>query len=188
MPSQQLNPNFIILNGFAGSGKSSLGKKYIEEHPLGLLIEGDQIIVNMGDWLEHEAEARQNVFELTKSMASTILSRGYDVVVPYLVVDNSHISAFEQIATEHSARFFNFLLFNDQEEAVARLMERGTWGEAGLDPLSEKDLPEINELYSQMEAALEHQPGIIKIDQSGKTIDDSYAEILEHISRSSTNL
>jgi predicted kinase len=175
----------IILNGFAGSGKSTIGKRYIADNPLALLIEGDELIVNMGQWLEHEPKARENVFELAKSLLSTHLSRGYDVIIPYLVTSASHIDAFRQIATECGASSFNFLLFNERDVAVARLLERGTWGEAGLDPLGEKDMPEIISLYDQMEAQLEAQKDVIIIRQQSRSIDDTYAAILESINTKS---
>lgn len=179
-------PNFIILNGFAGSGKTTVGKRYISEHPLALLIEGDELIINMGQWLNHEAEARSLIFELTKSLAKTHLTQRHDVVLPYLVVDSSHIDSFRQIAEEQGANFFNFLLFNQKEEAIGRLLERGTWGEAGLDPLSKKDLPEITQLYDNMEAALEKQQNVIKINQTGRSPDNTYELILQSILGSST--
>ena|ERR1700757_4684134 len=180
-------PNFVLLNGFAGAGKSTLGKKYISEHSLALLVEGDEIIVNIGDWIKRETEARQIIFELIKGMVAAHLSRGYDVVLPYLVVDSAHIDAFEQIAAQHEAQFFNFLLFNERDEAINRLMQRGTWGEAGLDPLSEKDLPDIEALYDKMETQLERQRNIVKIDQQGRNVNDTYDAILQHISSSRTS-
>ena len=169
--------NLILLNGFAGSGKSTIARRYIDEHPLSLLIEGDELIVNMGQWLEHEPQARDLVYAHLQHIAATHLTAGYDVVLPYLVTDASHVKAFEQIAATHHANFFNFLLFNEKEQAIARLLERGTWGEAGLDPLSDKDMPEISRLYDAMEQQLESQKGIIIVNQAKFSVDESYEYI-----------
>ena len=38
----------ILLNGFAGAGKTTLARKYIDSHPLSIVIEGDELIVNIG--------------------------------------------------------------------------------------------------------------------------------------------
>jgi DNA transposition AAA+ family ATPase len=54
-------PKLILLYGFASSGKTTLSKKYISEHPLALSIEGDQIINMMGQWRANENEARELV-------------------------------------------------------------------------------------------------------------------------------
>lgn len=167
----------ILLNGFAGSGKTTIGKEYINEHPLTLLIEGDELIVNIGQWLSYELEARGHVFELTKVMTKTHLAAGRDVVLPYLVVDASHVVAFEQIAKSHDADFYEFLLFNGKDTAIKRLMKRGTWGEAGQDPLAEKDKPVIEALYDTMESQLEHRKDAVRIVMDGKTVEAVYDEL-----------
>lgn len=51
-------PKFILLNGFAGAGKTTIAKRYLADHPLAFLIEGDELIVNLGHWLELEEKAR----------------------------------------------------------------------------------------------------------------------------------
>lgn len=173
-------PKLILLNGFAGAGKSAIGKRYITDHPLALVIEGDELIVNLGNWLEREGEARELVYEMIKNLIVIHLSKGHDVVLPYLVTDSRHIKEFESMAADTNATFYNFLLFNEKEVAIKRLLERGTWGEAGTDPLSEKDMPEIERLYDVMEQQLEHQGAVIIIDQTGLSIDGTYAQIMRH--------
>lgn len=173
-------PKLILLNGFAGAGKSTIGKRYITDHPLALVIEGDELIVNLGNWLEREGEARELVYEMIKNLIVIHLSKGHDVVLPYLVTDSRHIKEFESMAADTNATFYNFLLFNEKEVAIKRLLERGTWGEAGTDPLSEKDMPEIERLYDVMEQQLEHQGAVIIIDQTGLSIDGTYAQIMRH--------
>jgi predicted kinase len=174
-------PNLILLNGFAGAGKSTIGRRYIADHALAFLIEGDELIVNIGSWLEHEDEARELVYEMTKSLLAVHLSRGYDVVLPYLVTNNLHIKEFESIAVNNGATFHNFFLANDKGVAIQRLLDRGTWGEAGTDPLSDKDMPEIERLYDAMEKQLEHQDYIVVINQTGLSIDETYDKILQMI-------
>lgn len=174
-------PRLILLNGFVGAGKSTIAKKFINDNPLALLIEGDELIVNIGDWLANEPEARNMVYELTKAMVRTHLATGHDVVLPYLVTEQAHVQAFEKLATECTASFYNFLLHNDKETAIANLFRRGTWGEAGQEPLSEKDLPIAHELYTRMEQALEHQSNSILIMQSGRDEQSTYDEIKKHL-------
>jgi predicted kinase len=176
-----IRPKLILLNGFAGSGKSTIAKKYIQDHPLALLIEGDELIVNLGNWLQQEPEARQIVFELTKGLVSTHLSGGHDVVLPYLVTDGTHIAAFQRIAQDTGADFYSFLLHNEKETAITNLLKRGTWGKAGTDPLGEKDMPTILDLYERMESQLEHQENVAVIDQNGHSAEETYAQVLEHL-------
>jgi predicted kinase len=172
----------IFLNGPAGIGKSTIAQKYIDEHPLAISINGDDIIVMIGQWLAHEEEARKYMFELTKSMTDTYLRTGYDVLLPYLLVHPEQADAFEAIVKSHGAKFYEVVLFADKEASIERLMERGTWGEAGVPPLTEKDKPIIEELYDNMETALHYRPNTIKINSIKNDIDGTYRQFLEAIS------
>lgn len=84
-----------MLYGFAASGKSTLAKKFIDENPLAVAIEGDQIIGMIGQWRNNEDEARRLVFEHTKSIASNHLQVGYDVIIPYLLNDVTDSASFD---------------------------------------------------------------------------------------------
>ncbi len=175
-------PKVILLNGFAGSGKTTIGRMYVDNHPLAMVIEGDELIVNIGDWIDHEDDARDLIFALTKSMLATTLQGGHDTVLPYLVTNASHVAEFEQIAREHNADFYEFYLATHKDHAVQRLLNRGTWGEAGLPPLAKEDLPQINELYDRMERTLEKRPNQIHIQIKEGSPIETYQEALKHIS------
>lgn len=177
-------PRVILLNGFASSGKTTIGKEYINEHPLALLIEGDELIVNIGQWLPHESESRVLIFELTKAMIAAHLASGHDVIVPYLVLDASHIVAFEAIAKQAGADFYEYMLFNGRETAIERLMKRGEWGEPGQDPITEKDKPVIEALYDTMESQLEHRKDTLKIVMDGKSVQAVYDELKSYLNNS----
>lgn len=174
-------PKFILLNGFAGSGKTTIAQRYITEHPLALVVESDELIVNLGQWLKNESEARVLVFEMIKSLVSMHLSKGHDVILPYLVTDARHSTEFELIATQHGASFYNVLLDNQKEVAIQRLLARGTWGEAGTDPLADKDVPEIDRLYNLMEQQLNYQDAVIIIDQTDMSVDDTYGQVIKNV-------
>ena len=169
----------ILLNGFAGSGKTTIAKKYIGVNPFTLVIEGDEIITNIGGWVRREKEARLLIFELTKSMLGTHLQSGNSVVLPYLVTNPSHIDVFKEIAEKNNASFHEITLLNDREVAIKRLLDRGTWGEEGLDPLSEKDIPEIEKLYDNMSSALEKRPNSKTIEITEGDIEETYRRVLE---------
>ncbi|QQG50921.1 MAG: AAA family ATPase [Candidatus Saccharibacteria bacterium] len=157
-------PKLILLNGFAGAGKTTVAKMYIADHPLAMVIEGDELIVNMGSWQANEDEARRLLFLLTKAMARTYLVEGRDVLLPYLVTSAGDVDEFEKIAKDIGAEFYEFILHNDRPTAIARLLERGTWGEAGQPPISDDELPVIEDLAARMERELEKRPGAIRIN------------------------
>ena len=174
----------ILLNGSAGVGKTTISKMYLDEHPLALSIEGDQIIGMMGQWRKHESVARELVFEHTKSMLATHLKSGHDVLLPYLLIDSSHASAFEKIVNKHNVIFYEVILLVDKGEATTRLLERGVWGEEGSNKLTEKHKPEIETLYNKMLTELNKRPNTIKIGVEKGNATGTYAKLLKVVSGS----
>lgn len=103
-------PKAILLNGFAGLSKTTIARMYVDSHPLAMVIEEDELIVNIGSWLDHEDRARELVFELIKKMLETALGRGHDVILPYLVLDADRVIELEDIAKNLNAHFYEFYL------------------------------------------------------------------------------
>ncbi len=174
-------PKLILLDGFAGVGKTTLAKRYVADHPLAMDLEGDEIIVMLGQWLKHEDKARELLFELGKAMVATHLASGHDVVVPCLPTNAEHQQAFEDIARSDGAQFFEVVLVAEREEAIQRLLKRGTWGEEGTDPLTEADLPIIEKLYDDMDRTLAERPNAIRIPSVEDGHDDTYQRFLRAV-------
>lgn len=172
-------PKLVLLYGFASSGKTTLSKKYLSEHPLSISIEGDQIISMMGQWRENEDEAREIVFEDTQAIVRIHLAKSRDVLLPYLLTDHRHAETFEKIAEEMSAYFFEVKINTERSDAIERLLIRGTWGEEGSPELTEADLLEINALYDAMEKAMSHRSNVQMISSDLGDIDGTYSKFIE---------
>ncbi len=175
-------PKIILLNGFAGSGKTTIARMYVDNHPLSMVIEGDELIVNIGDWLNNEDKARDLIFILTKNMISTAIKAGHDIILPYLVSKAANVVEIEQIAHGHDANFYEFYLATNKEHAIQRLVNRGTWGEAGLPPLTKEDLPMIEDLYNRMDGELHKRPNQIHIKVKEGSPLETYQNVLKYIS------
>jgi predicted kinase len=171
----------IVLNGFAASGKTTIAKKYIAEHSMSMALEADAIVDNIGDWANHQEEVRQLTFELTKAMLRAYLPSGHDVVLPYLVTNAEEVQEFESIAKACEADYYEFVLHNERAEAIARLLKRGKWGEETSPPLTEKDMPEIENLMDRMESALKKRPHAIIIQLKGHDANTTYSQLLQRI-------
>ncbi len=176
MPASKL----ILLNGFAASGKSTIAKRYIDNHPLALAVEGDTIIVNIGQWNAHEQEARALMYTITRTLAATHLASGHDVVLPYLLTNPMHADAFKQLALDSKASYYEVLLLDEKSVAVDRLIQRGSWGEPGLPPLTDSDLPVIGDLYDRMIEAAKGRD-MITIRPSHGDIEGTYQELVRAI-------
>jgi predicted kinase len=166
-----IRPKVILLNGFAGSGKTTIAKMFTDNHSLAMRIEADELIVTIGDWLSHEDEARTIVDALIKKMLETATLLGHDVIIPYLVSNSVTADAFKQIAEDTGSDFFEFYLKTDRHTALRRLLARGTWGEAGSPPITSNDIPLINNIYDQMETTLRSRLAytMIKVEEGNPT-------------------
>jgi predicted kinase len=171
-------PKLILLEGFAGSGKTTIAKRYIDEHPLAMNLEGDELITMVGQWLQHEDEARVLVFALSKAMVTTCLESGKDIVVPYLPTHPDHARDFEHIAHKVGATFCEIILAVDRHDAIERLLQRGSWGEAGTEPLTNADMPVIDDLHDRMTTALEHRHNAARITSTYGDPEDTYRQFL----------
>lgn len=176
-------PTLILLNGPAGIGKTTIAQRYIDEHPLALAVNGDDIIVMLGQWLRHEDEARKMVYDFTCDMVRRHLRAGHDVVLPYLVNKPSHATAFAQLAEECGATFIEILLTADRTESVERMFERGTWGEQGTEPLADSDRPIVEALYDAVHDSIGDRPEAVVIQSVRGDIDGTYAEFLKHVTK-----
>lgn len=175
------NPKLIILYGFASSGKTTLAKRYIDEHPLTIAVEGDQIIGMMGQWRKNEDEARSIVFGHTQSITENHLKAGYDVILPYLLSDSSQIDSFEEIAKRCDATFVEAYIDIEKGDAVNRLLERGCWGEEGSRRLTEDDREMLINRYEHMVNAMTKRTNIKLINSEVGKIDETYNKLIETI-------
>jgi predicted kinase len=174
-------PKLILLNGFAACGKTTLAKRYAREHPLALDVEGDEIIVMLGQWRQNIQEAVRCKLQLSESMVRTHLCSGYDVVLPFLLTDAKHAETYEYIARDVGADFFEIMLLVNKEEAMGRLLKRGRWGEEGLPALTEHDIPKIEKLYDDMMTATSERTHTINIYPKENEIDETYQMFLSAI-------
>ena len=174
-------PKLIMLYGFAGCGKSTIAERYINDHPLALYVEGDEIITKLGQWRTHQEEAVACKRALTSGMAAVHLRSGYDVIVPRLP-GGSYDPTYENVAREADADFLEIFIDVEREEAISRLLARGTWGEAGLPPITEKDLPKIERLYDEMIEAVAQRSNTIVITSIEGDVDGTYAELITSLS------
>jgi predicted kinase len=50
-------PRLVLINGAPSSGKSTLAKRYVEDHPLTLALDIDVVRAMQGRWLDEPVEA-----------------------------------------------------------------------------------------------------------------------------------
>jgi hypothetical protein len=77
--------------------------------------------------------------------------------------------------------FIEILLSVDKEEATRRLLKRGSWGEAGLPPITESDRPRIEALYEKMMTAVGKREATIRIQSKEGETDRTYSDFISAI-------
>jgi predicted kinase len=171
----------ILINGFMASGKTTIAKKYFDDHKMTFLIEADMLVDNISDWTSDKIETRHLTYALTKVMIQTYLRSGHDVVLPYFVTDANEIKSFESIAHKSGADFYEFFLNDVRSVAIDKLLSRGKWGMSSSPAITEKDIPKIEKDFKDMQVAIKSRPDTVKIQLKGASPESTYRQLLEII-------
>lgn len=115
----------IHVNGPPGIGKSTLAQMYVDEHPLVLNLDIDQVRCLPGGWRERFGEAGELVRPIALGMAASHLRAGYDVVMPQFLGRASEIERFAAVAHENSAHFAELVVMDTKERSIGRFDGRG---------------------------------------------------------------
>jgi predicted kinase len=117
-------PRLILLNGPPAVGKSTLARRYAEEHRLALVLDIDQVRGMLGRWREDAGAAGLLARSVAIAAAQAHLASGHDVVVPQLVGRVEFIERLAATAAEAGAEFREVFLLDDGPSIVRRFAER----------------------------------------------------------------
>ena len=175
-------PRLIHLNGPSRVGKSTLARRFADEHPGTLALDLDVLAGQIGGWRENFSEAFAIARGHGQALATRHLCEGYDVIVPQLVTSHDRVPGFEEAAREAGAAYVEVALLVDDEEHARRL--------AGKQPASEveacvqslledpgSDL--VDRIRQHLAEYLAGRPETIRLDTTGLGADASYARLLD---------
>ncbi len=182
-----MKPKLIILNGPCGIGKSTLAKRYGEDHPLTLQLDIDDVRAMLSHWREEKEESATLSKKLALEMARINLADGYDVVIPQIIQKAELAASFKALAESCNAEYVEVVLSVTKEEAIKRFIKRGQ--DAGLATgfspggilETEGGEKKLAEMYDNMMTALSGRQDVIIVEPTLADIEATYSEILKSL-------
>lgn len=177
-------PRLIHLNGPSRVGKSTLARRYANEHPRVLVLDLDVIAGLIGGWNENFSAALEMARGHGRELATRHLRSGYDVILPQLVTthDRDPDPAFEEAACTAGATYIQVALMVDDQEHLQRLHGKrpATEVEARVQAaLENPDSDLVDRIRRHLNEYLAKRPQTIQLDTTGLGEDASYQRLLE---------
>lgn len=185
-----MKPKLIMLNGPLGIGKSTLATRYAEDHPVTLNLDIDNVWSMLGKWREEKEVSSPLAKKIALSMARVALENGHDVIVPQILQDTELADNFKRLAEEVGAEYFEILLHVEKEEAIKRFVERGKsqghptgFRAGGIIDTGGRE-KKLAEMYEHKMQVAEARPNTIFLTPRLHDIDNTYTDLLNHVSPS----
>jgi predicted kinase len=115
----------IHLNGPPGIGKSTIARRYVDDHDGVLNCDIDVLRTLIGGWATDFAAAGALIRPAALEMIKAYLASGHDVVLPQMLVNPDELALFQARAENAGATFVERFLMDDSESVVARFRRRG---------------------------------------------------------------
>jgi predicted kinase len=113
----------ILINGPPASGKSTLARRYVDDHERAALVEFDELRMTLPNWEKDEA-TRLVARELAGAEVIEHLGAGRDVVTAQYFGRLGYIVLLEDMAREHGATFIEVILATSEALAIDRFRGR----------------------------------------------------------------
>lgn len=176
-------PRLIHLNGPSRVGKSTLARRYANEHPGTLALDLDVLAGLIGGWEEDFSAALEMARGHGRELAVRHLRSGFDVILPQLVTihDRGPDPAFEEAACTADATYIQVALMVDDQEHLQRLESKLPTSKVEARVQAALEDPEsdlVHRIRGHLNDYLPKRPHTIRIDTTGLGEDASYKRLV----------
>ncbi len=173
-------PKLVLVNGPPGVGKSTVARRYADEHPMTLALEIDVIRAMIGSWLEAADRSGLAARRIALRAAVTHLEAGYDVIVPQLLTRREFVRELQGSAEKAGAEFQEVTLVDAKSAVLGRATRRvEPAGGFSARALVAKQGSSLEDAYDRYMEELASRPEAVVIDAS--SIDDAYRALVRHL-------
>lgn len=178
----------IHLNGPPGIGKSTLARRYVDEHPGVLNCDVDVLRTLIGGWANDFTKAGALIRPAALAMIGAYLAEGHDVVLPQMLLDPAELSRFEACAASVGARFVERFLMDDLGNSVARFNSRGLadpedpWhGQVRAIVAANGGDAELARNYAALQRVLSQRPDAVVVGSIGGGVEVTYRRLISSL-------
>ncbi|MFI0467680.1 AAA family ATPase [Saccharopolyspora sp. 5N102] len=180
-------PRLIHLNGPPGIGKSTLARRYVDDHVGVLNLDIDQLRGLIGGWRDRFAETGEIVRPMALSMAGTHLRSGRDIIMPQFLGRLSEIERFAAVAHDNGAEFCEIVLMDTKERSAERFARRGEdddpWHRLVKEIVDREGGPSrLAAMYDQLADVLGRRPAAIVVTSVAGEVEQTYEALVAVLS------